>query len=176
MVHNLIPNLYLLVIDLAAVSLLLGLVNVIWMHLQRVRAGSSEWVFSLVLVIALGSVLAAGLVAPDGIQSPPMRWIFSAMVEPGQAALFALLPFFLLVAAYRHLRIDRPAGRWLLAGVVIMLVGQMPSLAAWLPLGGDTVINGLLGGPISAIVRGLLLGAALGSLVVGIRFLFAREK
>ena len=159
----------------AAVGLLLGVLNVLSVHLRRVQRGASEWAYSLVLVICLSATLAAGLVAPEGIDSPLIGWLFDTLIAPGQMALFALLPFFLAVAAWRYMRLDRPGGIWLLFGAVVTLLLQMPLATLFLARGVSDAIEGMIEGPVTSSLRGVLLGSGLAVAVAVLRILLGRS-
>ncbi len=158
-----------------AVGLMLGILNVLVVHLRRVQRGAKEWAYSLVLVICLCATLAAGVVAPEGIESPLVGWLFDTLIAPGQMALFALLPFFLAVAAWRYMRVDRPGGIWLLFGAVVTLLLQMPLAAPFLARGVSDAIQGMLDGPVTSALRGVLLGGGLALAVAALRILLGRS-
>ena len=100
--------------------------------------------------------------------------MFDAIIAPGQASLFALLVFFMAAAAFRHLRLDRPGGAWMLAGALLVLLAQWPLLAQWLPPAFAGVTFWLLDGPVMAALRGLLLGSGIALLVIGLRLLLGK--
>jgi len=156
---------------LAGVALLIGTLNVAAMHLWRIQTGQRDWMLSLVLLAVLIAVFVAGVVSPAGANGPLLDWVFSALVAPGQASLFALLVFFMAAAAYQFLRVDRPGGAWMLAGALLVLVAQWPLAAQWLPPAYVAAIFWLLDGPVMAALRGLLLGSGIALLVIGLRLL-----
>jgi hypothetical protein len=159
---------------LGGVALLLGVVNVLWLHIRRIALGQRDWGLSLVLVAVLVAVASSGLLSPAGAASPLLEWIFDAVIAPGQAALFALLVFFMAAAAFQYLRIGRRGGAWLLAGFLVILAAQTPFVTAWLPPGSADAANWFLNAPVMAALRGVLLGGSLALLVVGLRLLLGR--
>ncbi|MBI3959032.1 MAG: hypothetical protein HY328_09500 [Chloroflexi bacterium] len=159
---------------LSAFTLLLGVANVLWVHMERIQQGSAEWPLSLLLVVAFVLVLVAGLATPGGVTSPLLEWTFDALIAPGQATLFALTGFFVVAAAYRYLRLTRPGGVWILAGALLTLLVQTPISQQTLPDLFVGFADWLLLGPVMAAMRGALLGGALAALFAGIR-LFARQ-
>jgi hypothetical protein len=108
--------LYFLMLLVAATALLVGVINVLGVHLRQIAAGRTGWVQSLALVISLFVVFVSGMVSPSGVEGPLARWMFESIIAPGQAALFSLLAFFMAAAAYRFLRIGRGGGAWMVAG------------------------------------------------------------
>ncbi len=168
-------QLYLWAMLLAAVALLMGAVNVAWVHLRRVQAGETGWINSLALLVALFVVLMAGFADPAGTANPLVEWLFDAIIAPGQATLFSLLIFFMAAAAYRYLRVDRPGGGWLLAGALLMMITQLPAANALLPAGVADFTAWLLETPGMAAMRGVLLGGSLALVVVGLRMIVGRN-
>lgn len=159
---------------LGGVALLLGAVNVVVLHLRRIQTGARDWVLSLVLLAVLLAVFAAGMVNPGGASSPFVRWIFYNVVAPGQAALFALLLFFMAAAAYRFLRIGRPGGAWMLIGAILIFLVQWPIASQWLPMPVVESTFWLVDQPAMAAVRGLLLGSGIAMLIAGLRLLLGK--
>jgi hypothetical protein len=166
---------YIWLILLGAIALLLGVINVVWVHLQHIRSGASGWVNSVALVSAAGIVLVAGLITDEGTSSPLVEWIFDGVILPGQATLYALLAFFMAASAYRYLRIDRTGGAWMLTGALLVLLVQMPATQMILPqaLVGATIW--LVDTPVMAAVRGALLGGSIALLVAAISFMLRQE-
>jgi hypothetical protein len=168
--------LYASTVLLAGFALLLGVANVFLIHVHRIYSGRPDWVASIGLVVALFAVFVAGVVDPLGTTGPLVEWLFDSLIAPGQATLFALLAFFMAAAAYRYLRIGRPGGAWMLLGALLMLVVQVPAIAPLLAPAVQTRINWIVSQPLTAVMRGALLGGGLGLLVVGLRFLLGRTE
>ena len=171
---------------LATLALVVGLLSVAGAHLQRVLRRQPDWGYSLVLLLALLVVIIAGtlvpLTRPDGsytlpgsLVEQPIRDVFRAVYEPLAASFLALLAFFSLSAALRALR-HRTAD----ALVIIVVAGLVLALAALpqlqgLPFVGES-IGWVTGYVALAGARGLLLGAALGATVAGIRVLLGFDQ
>ena len=159
---------------LAGAALLIGVANAAALHLWRIQTGQRDWVLSLVLLAVLVAVFVAGVVSPAGASAPVLDWVFDALVAPGQAALFALLAFFMAAAAFRYLRLDRPGGGWMLAGALIVLLAQWPLLGLSLPPGLAAAAFWVVDGPVMAALRGLLLGSGIALIVTGLRLLLGK--
>ncbi len=155
------------VLLLSGFALLLGIANVLWVHLWRVVKGQEEWVLSLLLIGVLMAVLLLGLLAPSGTTSPIMEWVFDSVIAPSQAALFALTAFFLMAAAYQFLRLSHPGGVWILLGVFLTLLVQTPFTQANLPGILVDFVDWLLIWPVMAALRGALLGVGLAAVLTG---------
>ena len=156
---------------LGAFALLLGVLNALWYHLLRVQRGQKEWLLSLLLLVAFALVFGAGVTSPQGSAAPLAEWVFDAVLAPGQATLYALTGFFLLTAAFHYLRITRPGGLWLVAGALLMLLVQTPASHQLMPEALVGLFDWLLNWPITAAMRGVLLGGVLGLLLISIRLI-----
>lgn len=162
---------------IAAFALFLGLVNVLRVHVRKIRERQTGWPYSIVLITAMIIVLVLGLPAPSGQASGPaqpiVQWIFEYIQAPIQASFSALLVFFMVTAAYRLLRLRNLESAVMLIVVLLVLVGQVTvGLIPILP----EVKEWIMEVPTMAGVRGILLGVALGALLTGIRLLLGIER
>ena len=165
------------VVIVAAIALFLGLINVLQVHLRKIRERPSDRLFSLVLITAMLVVLIAGLPQfPNGFSGPSqpiVQWIFEYIQVPIQASLSGLLVFFVVTAAYRLLRVRNIESTLMLITALFVLVGQVTvGLVPVLPGIRDWILDV----PAMAGVRGILLGVALGALLTGIRLLLGVER
>jgi hypothetical protein len=162
-------------IILGGVALLLGVLNVLLVHLRRIQHGDAEWWMSLVLIITLLAVLLAGVVNPEADRSPLLEWTFDSILAPGYGTLFALVIFFLGAALFHRLRVGRPGGGWVLAGLLLMLMAQTPAAQTLLAPAWFATIESILRGPVTATMRGALLGVGLALVVVAFHTLLGRR-
>ncbi|MCX7791579.1 MAG: hypothetical protein N2378_13140 [Chloroflexaceae bacterium] len=164
---------------ITAVGLLLGVVSVTGAHVQRVRARSADWPYSLILIAGLLVMIVAGIffplpgragiVLPGSLAEVPIRTVFRALYEPVAGSLLALLAFFSLSAALRALGRGSVEAMVIIGVAVLVLVAQLPPVTA-LPGVGATLqwFNDYVA---LAGARGLVMGAAIGAFVAGLRVL-----
>lgn len=164
---------------ITAVGLLLGLVSVAGTHARRVQARSADWGYSLLLIVGMLAVVVtgiffplpgrAGFVLPESLAEVPIRTVFRVVYEPLASSLLALLAFFALSAALRALGRGSPEAIVIVIVAALVLVAQIPPVTA-LPAVGVAVqwLNDYVA---LAGARGLLIGAAIGALVAGVRVL-----
>ena len=158
-------------IVLTAFAVLLGLVNLLAVHVARVvRRNEPSAGYSVIVLITTLVVLVAGL-AFDGPSGAPMSWLFTNVYAPLQGALFALVAFFLATAAYRALRIRTLESVLMVVAALIVFLGQIPLFDFFADLK-----NWLLNVPSEAGVRGILLGVALGTIATGVRLLVGLDR
>ncbi len=157
---------------LFAFALVVGLANLLAVHVRRVRARSEGWADSLVLIGSAAAVLCAGL---NGVSAPSLQWIFQNVQAPLESATLALLVFFMAGAVLRALRLRGPGVALMLLTAAVVLLGQIPIMER---LGREfaDARDWIVSVPMTAGMRGLLLGVALGTLMTGLRMLTGVER
>jgi cytochrome bd-type quinol oxidase subunit 2 len=157
-------------IILTAFALLLGLINLLQVHLTRiVRRHEASAGYSVIVVIVAAFVFVVGLLFM--LPSAPMTWIFDNVYAPLQGAFFALVAFFLATAAYRALRARNLETTWMLIAALVVFAGQTPILGV-LADAREWVLNI----PSTAGVRGILIGVALGTIATALRLLVGLDR
>ncbi len=153
---------------LAAFALLLGVLNLLGVHL-RASGASRAQPYIAILVIALGVTLLIGILRPA---SAELTWIFDYLYFPLQATMGALLAFFIVSAAYRAFKLRSVPALILLVSSLVVLITQLPFSAALSPL-LPAAREWIFAIPVTAGVRGILLGVALGTTATALRVLLA---
>lgn len=160
-----------------AVTIVIGIFNLLTVHLGRVRWRRAGWGYSLVLVISTLAVIILTILERAGVLrgEPAITTILLEQVQVAVESAFAgLLLFALVYGAYRVLR-KRVSGWGLLFVVALLVV-----LAGALPLSPLAALSAardwLLAVPVSAGARGILLGIALATLVAGVRILIGQDR
>lgn len=164
------------VLILAAVALLVGMLNLLRVHYGRVTGREKGAIYSILLIIFMLITLVLGLVL--GPADPTVMLLFNAIQLPVEASLTAVLAVTLLYASVRLLRWrnDLVAVVFIVTAVIILL-GTAP-----LPVIGSIPILSDLVRPFVAQVlaaggaRGILIGVALGTLTTGLRILFGADR
>ncbi|MGQ9928255.1 MAG: hypothetical protein ACUVS4_15455 [Chloroflexaceae bacterium] len=164
---------------ITAVGLLLGVLSVTNSHVQRVRARNADWPYSLILIAGLLVMMVAGIffplpgrtgvVLPGSLAEVPIRTVFRALYEPVASSLLALLAFFSLSAALRALGRGSAEAIVIVSVAALVLVAQLPPVTA-LP-GVAATLQWFNDYVALAGARGLLIGAAIGAFVAGLRVL-----
>jgi hypothetical protein len=178
-------NLRLLLVNwaviLAGLAVIVGLLNVILTHFRRIRAASEGSGYSMLTIVAAVTTFLIG--AGEGLRDGSPRIyesnsltgiLFNGVIVASQAALSAMIVFFLITAAMQLLR-NRPD-----AWSVLFLVSVLITLIGWLPFSALSPIAAFrdwyANVPVLAGARGILLGMALGTLAVGLRVLTGTES
>lgn len=157
-------------IILTAFALLLGVLNLLQVHVRRIiRRDEASVGYSIIVILTATLVASAGLWF--GLPSAPMTWVFENLYVPLQGAFFALVAFFLATAAYRALRARNLETTLMLIAALVVFLGQTPILGV-LADAREWVLNV----PSTAGVRGILIGVALGTLATALRLLIGMDR
>lgn len=164
----------------AAVAVVVGVLNLVAVHLGRFVRSEHGWPYSILVLLSMVAVIVLRILDRAEIWSGDLEGeviserVFEAVQVSAESALAAILLFFLVYAAYRLMR-DRVTV-WQLVftlSALVMLVG-------WIPLESlDFLADArewLVRVPVSAGARGILIGVGLGTVTVGVRVLMGQDR
>ena len=161
-------------IILTGAAALVGFLNLILVHTDKIRRGEKGSIYSALLVISLAATFLFGLILrPDHFV---MKAVLNGIILPAEAALMGLLTISLLYAAIRLLR-----RRVDLMSIIFLITAALLIFGtATLPF-GDIPVLGTFSRWITQILalggaRGILIGVALGTLTTGLRVLFGADR
>jgi hypothetical protein len=161
-------------IIIAGMAVLVGVLNLVFVQMEKVRTRQKGGGYSALLVVSLlGTALYGSIL---GLNNPVMKFTVDAVIIPVEASLLAILAVTLVYASIRLLRrrTDMMSVIFLIT-VVLFLLAIMPK-----PFGPIPVVDQLLLGFAGTIsrggARGLLIGVALGTLLTGLRVLFGIDR
>jgi len=158
---------------IAAVAVLVGILNLIFVQLEKIRSRQQNSIYGVLLIVSLLLTFGLGLVL--GPENQFMQLAVDAVIVPVEAALMAILAVTLVYASIRLLRrrADVMTVIFLLMAVII-LVAVMPTPIG--PIPGDWLILQFAGMFSRGGARGLLIGIALGTLLTSLRVLFGIDR
>lgn len=162
-------------VSLAAMAALVGVVNLVLVHLRRLTAPQGKDFYSLFLLLAFIATLVIGLLlGPADIK---YQTVITAIILPVETSMMAILAVSLAYACLRLLQRRKGvmpivflvstlffllvSGGFLAIGDQVPLFKEIQGIINWLPAAG---------------ARGILLGIALGSLTTGIRILMGADR
>jgi hypothetical protein len=164
------------VVVTSALAILIGILNLLGVHLGRFRHFQKGWFYSLIVIAAAATVIAVRVLdlrTSDTDESVSLR-LFDAVQVSLESALAGLMFFFLVYAAYRMMskRVTW-SGCLFISALLIVLMG-------WLPVQGsvflENIRNWLLEVPVTGGARGILIGIALGTVTVGLRVFVGQDR
>jgi hypothetical protein len=164
-----------------AASILLGVGNLIRVHSHKIRRRREGWGYSVVTLAIM--VIMFGFGGPWGTieEGSTFNWMFLNMQVPLQSTMFSLLAFFIASAAYRAFRLRSAEASLLLIAAIIVMLGRVP-LGQFLteswpePVRLPNMTEVIMAYPNMAAFRGILMGAALGVMAMGLRIILGIER
>ena len=158
---------------LAAVALLIGILNLLSVHFRRLLQGN---IYSIVLVISLLVMFGLGVTDYIEVTDDAVSTAFIHVQAPLEAALASMLAFFLLFSGVRVLQRRRSWwGLLFIGSVIVFLLGRtpLPGKIGELITDFSTVLSDIF---VTAGMRGILIGVAIGAIAVSIRVLMGIDK
>ena len=162
---------------IAGMAVLVGIANLIFVQMEKVRSQNKNGPYGALLIISLLFTFVLGIVfKPEHVY---MQAVVNAIIIPVEASLLAILAVTLVYASIRLLRrrVDLMS--------VVFLVSAILFLLAVLPLPFSpniyvqflqSFILDVVGTISNGGARGLLIGVALGTLLTGLRVLFGIDR
>jgi len=151
----------------------LGAANLLRIHGNRASQRRTDWIYSVVLLVALIAYTALGLAKRS--TSPSYQFVFNNLYSPLGATVFSFNAFFMTSAAYRAFRVRTLNATILLISAVLIMLGnvgigaviskQIPVMAAWI----SKV-------PTTAGFRGVTIGSSLGAIGLSLRVILGIER
>lgn len=186
---------------LTAFLLGLGIFSVLRIHARKVAKSEKDWQFSVVLLAFMTLMVIFGYwdwanrKSPSGgmldaqsnwaWQNYTRDFLFDGLFQQMNAAMFSIIAFFILSAAYRAFRIRSIEATILLAAALIMMLSLMGSVASFWDGAAGNVSQNLTLSEISkwlrdnvqnSSLRGIDFGIGIGALAMGLRLWLSLEK
>jgi hypothetical protein len=159
----------------AAFALVLGTGSLVMYHVEKLRRRRAGWYYSIVTLVAAAATTVIGLgwgVKPGSILQ---NVIFSNLMVPLNASMFAILAFYMASAAYRAFRARTKEAALLLVAAFIVMLGMVPiGRAIWDKL--PDVAEWVLSVPNMAAKRAILFGVALGAIATSLKVILGIER
>lgn len=185
----------------------LGVWSVLSIHGMRLLRKQKDWAFSAILLLSAAIMVFVTysdynqVIANPNLTNPdqwgPMQYakdfLFDGMLQSMDAAMFSIIAFFILSAAYRAFRIRSIEATILLASALIVMLALMGGVEylnwQWMQglTGGDpghflnnfslTSISGWIRDNVRGPgIRALEFGVGIGALTMGLRLWLSLEK
>jgi len=149
-----------------------GTIILIKRNTANILKRGNESVRSIVTLSSFIIFLVSGLM---GLNSAPWKWLYNNVFLILSTAIFSLLAFYIMSAAYRTFRVRSWESAVLLIVGLLTILGVVPFGAAiW--SGFPNIANWISKFPSTGTARGITIGIALGTAGVIIRTLIGRGR
>lgn len=166
------------VLIIVACATFVGVISIIQVHGKRIQRQSEGWYYSI-LVIGLAVIMAlTGLPFPEaglGVNNSIYNWLFTNVQTPLGGTMYSILAFFITSAAFRAFRARNLEASIVLVAGTIMVMGNAPLLTNYMPFIAEIALW-IRQVPNLATMRGVMIGAALGSIALAVRTLMGIER
>jgi len=164
---------------LMAVAGILGVLNILRVNLHIVRRRGNDWRYKIVLIVSMLMMILVGIInivqRGDVSIGSEFYYLFINIVMPLGATMYALLAFYIASAAFRAFRARNVRASLLLISGTLVMIGRVP-LGAAISSIFPRIAEWLMTVPNAAGQRGLIIGAAMGVIVTGLRILVGIER
>ncbi|HRF60458.1 MAG TPA: hypothetical protein PLH94_11180 [Fimbriimonadaceae bacterium] len=184
---------------LTAFLLGLGIYSLVSIHGKRLIKKQTDWVFSGILLLSIVIMMIFGYAdwltrlgeGAAKVELVPGFWnrgrdlLFDGMLQQMDAAMFSLIAFFILSAAYRAFRIRSIESTILLSTALIVMISIMGAIVFMLDSAAAPVSNNLKLSEIAGWITGSLqtpairainFGVGVGALAMGIRLWLSLDR
>ena len=159
----------------AAFALVLGVGSFVMYHSEKLRRRRPGWFYSVVALVAAAVSTVVGLAWGVKQTSPLQNYIFTPLLVPLNASMFAILAFYMASAAYRAFRARTKESALLLIAAFIVMLGMVPIGAAiWHKL--PALAEWILSVPNMAAKRAITFGVALGGIATALKVILGIER
>lgn len=172
-----------IVVITVALTVLIGVLNLITVHVGRVTGRKRGFLYSIVLLLSfLAVILVSILERTGGMPTTPgeprlSMLLFETVQVSIESALAGLLVFALVYGAYRMLRRRITwTGVLFVAVLLLVLLGEIASRGVFESPLLANIRTWLSTVPVNAGARGILLGIALATIVTGVRVLTGQDR
>jgi len=180
---------------ICAFAFSLGMINLGRIHWKQIAKRAGGWHNSAGFFVAMIAMMVVGFVyRPDpenGIKKGLYEIMFSGLLLPLGASMFATLGFYITSAAYRAFRIKSREATIMLIAAFIVMLGQVPVgmfMTSWIREGWsvgaldlsflriEKLAYWILTVPNAAAVRAIAFGIDVGGVAMSLRIWFSLER
>jgi len=154
--------------------ILLAIGGVAAVHVRKVWKQQKRWGYSVVTLVSMFAMIAAGMVGGMEEGSVFSDW-FKYLISPIEATMFSLLAFFVASAAFRAFRARSTAATILLVSAAVVMLALIPSVANHIPIIAQ-LSDFILKYPNTAAKRAILIGISLGAISVALKTIFGVDR
>lgn len=160
-------------IVIAAFAMALGAVNLLRRHSRTIMRREADSFFSILLMGSMIVMIVLGI--GFGTTSPAYDFMFSNILSPASATMYASIAFYIVTAAYRSFSARNLEGWLLLVTAVIVMLGKAPIgsvISGFFPVASAWIQDV----PNTAGMRAIMMGAALGVVSSAIKMFLGMDK
>lgn len=160
-------------VPLGGFALGLGALSLAIYYSKRIMKKEQYWQYNVVALASMATVIVLGFLEPQ--PQSTFQWYNLNVLTTLETAIWSVLAFFMVSAAYRGLKIRTVESSLLMIAAIFVMLGNAPiGPALWGPFAdiGAWIMNV----PNVAGMRGLNIVVAIGIFVIALRTYMGRER
>jgi hypothetical protein len=160
---------------ISAFALGVGAITILQRHLKNIMNRTPDTPYSATLVGSFLLMFITALFMGDILNNPSYFWVNTHLYVPIVQTMPNFLAIFILTAAYRAFRARSIEASLMLIAAVLVMLGNAPISAAIWP-GFESIRSWIMNVLNAAGYRGIIIGASVGLVIMGIRVLLWIER
>ncbi|HVK02633.1 MAG TPA: hypothetical protein VM490_04120 [Armatimonadaceae bacterium] len=166
-----------------------GVYSLLTLHTKNIARRRQGWGYSVTLLAAMVGIFVTGLLKeyrPNDVNKAAFSLFFDGGLKSLDAAMFSIVAFYIVSAAYRAFRVRSLEATILLASAFLVMIGQVPlgqALTIGLPTEGflsnfrtENIREWILTRASAPALLAVELGLGLGALSTSIRLWLSLER
>lgn len=159
-------------ITISAFALTLGAINLLKIHMSKIRKKEGQWQFSAWTIACIAVTAGIGILV--GPSATSYSWIYANLYVPMGATMYSIVAFYCVSAAYRAFRIKSGESAVLLICAFFMILKNAPIGETIWP--GFRVIGAWVNNYPQIIgYRAFWIGVGIGFIAVTVRMMLGKE-
>jgi hypothetical protein len=156
-------------IILSTFTYLIGGFAIFRYHILKIANKNNDWPYSAMLMATFASFLGMAY-----LHQPGYQWVLENVYQPLTILMFGFVGFYTVTALFRGSRVrNLHAGALIVCAVLLMLYNAPVGEAIW--PGFQTIGGWLKDVPNTGVMRGVVIGVAIGVLATFVRSLLGLE-
>ncbi len=162
-----------------AFAMVLGITNIFRINLLAIVRRRPDWQYKVILLAAFLITAISGFVVfaitGDISGENIFNFIFLHAYLPLGSTMYALLAFYIASAAFRAFRAKNIEATLMLSAAILVMLGRVPlgmALSDIFP----KLANWIMAVPNTAGQRGIIIGAAIGVIALGLKVILGIER
>jgi len=160
-------------IVISAFAGVLATINILLIHIQRIRRKDTGWIYSICLLGIFLFVLIMGLTL--GPSYPIYMWLQKNIYTPTSAAVWGIMGFYYVAACYTVFRVRNIDALVLFISALIIVLHNAPAVVAvWPPI--HKIAAWVQDIPGTSGIRGCYITVGVGLIALAVRVILLIEK
>ena len=153
----------------------IGSLNLMRIHSARISRKTTNWSFSVILIVAFTFFLVLGFVLEKHQENPFYSMLWNYVQPPLSSTMYSILAFYMASAAFRAFRMHSVDSTLMLLSAFIVMLGAVP-IGEMIWPGFPVLQEWLLNYINTSSQRAITIGLTLGAMAQSMRVMVGLER